>query len=29
VWITSAVTGRTFHAGRLNADVLGASLYGN
>ena len=29
VWITSAVTGRTFHAGRLNAQVLGASLYGN
>jgi methenyltetrahydromethanopterin cyclohydrolase len=29
VWITSSVTGRTFHAGRTNADVLGASLYGN
>lgn len=29
VWITSAVTGRTFHAGRLNPDVLGASLLGN
>ena len=29
VWITSAVTGRTFHAGRTNADVLGASLFGN
>jgi len=29
VWLTSAVTGRTFHAGRLNPDVLGASLYGN
>src|SRR5688500_3927183 len=29
VWITSAVTGRTFHAGRLNPEVLGASLYGN
>jgi methenyltetrahydromethanopterin cyclohydrolase len=29
VWITSAVTGRTFHAGRLNPEVLGASLLGN
>ncbi|HUF69195.1 MAG TPA: methenyltetrahydromethanopterin cyclohydrolase [Longimicrobiales bacterium] len=29
VWITSASTGRTFHAGRLNPDVLGASLFGN
>jgi len=29
VWLTSAVTGRTFHAGSLNPDVLGASLYGN
>lgn len=29
VWITSAVTGRTFHAGRINPEVLGASLYGN
>ena len=29
VWLTSAITGRTFHAGRLNPDVLGASLYGN
>jgi methenyltetrahydromethanopterin cyclohydrolase len=29
VWITSAVTGRTFHAGRTNPEVLGASLYGN
>ena len=29
VWITSAMTGRTFHAGRLNPQVLGASLYGN
>jgi methenyltetrahydromethanopterin cyclohydrolase len=29
VWITSAVTGRTFHAGRLNPDVLGRSLLGN
>ena len=26
VWLTSASTGRTFHAGRLNADVLRASL---
>jgi methenyltetrahydromethanopterin cyclohydrolase len=29
VWITSVVTGRTFHAGRLNPEVLGASLFGN
>ena len=29
VWLTSAITGRTFHAGRLNPDVLAASLYGN
>lgn len=29
VWITSAVTGRTFHGGRINPEVLGASLYGN
>ena len=29
VWITSAVTGRTFHAGRTNPEVLGASLFGN
>jgi methenyltetrahydromethanopterin cyclohydrolase len=29
VWLTSAMTGRTFHAGRLNPGVLGASLYGN
>ena len=29
VWLTSAITGRTFHSGRLNPDVLGASLYGN
>ena len=29
VWITSAATGRTFHGGRLNPDVLGASLLGN
>ena len=29
VWLTSAITGRTFHAGGLNPGVLGASLYGN
>jgi methenyltetrahydromethanopterin cyclohydrolase len=29
VWITSVVTGRTFHGGRLNADVLRRSLFGN
>src|SRR5688572_5177527 len=29
VWLTSVLTGRTFHAGRLNPDVLGASLYAN
>jgi methenyltetrahydromethanopterin cyclohydrolase len=27
VWLTSAETGRTFHAGRLNPEVLEASLY--
>jgi len=27
VWLTSATTGRTFHAGRLNPDVLRASLF--
>jgi methenyltetrahydromethanopterin cyclohydrolase len=27
VWLTSASSGRTFHAGRLNADVLRTSLY--
>jgi methenyltetrahydromethanopterin cyclohydrolase len=27
VWLTSTETGRTFHAGRLNAEVLEASLY--
>jgi methenyltetrahydromethanopterin cyclohydrolase len=27
VWLTSMETGRTFHAGRLNPDVLEASLY--
>jgi methenyltetrahydromethanopterin cyclohydrolase len=26
VWLTSVVSGRTFHAGRLNADVLHASF---
>jgi len=27
VWLTSSETGRTFHAGRMNAEVLEASLY--
>jgi methenyltetrahydromethanopterin cyclohydrolase len=27
VWLTSARTGRTFHAGRVNAEVLRQSLY--
>lgn len=27
VWLTSAETGRTFHAGHLNPEVLAASLY--
>ena len=27
VWLTSTESGRTFHAGRLNAEVLDASLY--
>jgi methenyltetrahydromethanopterin cyclohydrolase len=27
VWLTSAASGRTFHAGRLNPDVLRASLF--
>jgi methenyltetrahydromethanopterin cyclohydrolase len=27
VWLTSVTTGRTFHAGRLNPDVLRASLF--
>jgi methenyltetrahydromethanopterin cyclohydrolase len=27
VWLTSVASGRTFHAGRLNPDVLRASLY--
>jgi methenyltetrahydromethanopterin cyclohydrolase len=26
VWLTSATTGRTFHGGRLNADVLQLSF---
>ena len=29
VWLTSAVTGRTFHAGHVNADVLRRSLFGH
>ncbi len=28
VWLTSAGSGTTFHAGRLNPDVLAASLFG-
>jgi len=28
VWLTSAITGRTFHAGRLDASVLRSSLFG-
>jgi methenyltetrahydromethanopterin cyclohydrolase len=28
VWLTSTGSGRTFHAGRLNPEVLRASLYG-
>ena len=28
VWLTSAASGRTFHAGQLNLDVLRASLFG-
>jgi methenyltetrahydromethanopterin cyclohydrolase len=28
VWLSSATSGRTFHAGRLNADVLRTSLFG-
>jgi methenyltetrahydromethanopterin cyclohydrolase len=27
VWLTSATSGRTFHAGQVNADVLRASLF--
>ena len=29
VWLTSATSGRTFHGGRVNPEVLGASLYGS
>ena len=29
VWLTSATSGRTFHAGRLAPDVLRASLFGS
>ena len=29
VWLTSAVSGRTFHAGKLDAGVLHASLFGS
>ena len=29
VWLTNSVTGRTFHGGRLNADVLRRSLFGH
>jgi methenyltetrahydromethanopterin cyclohydrolase len=28
VWLTNATSGRTFHAGRLNPEVLRASLFG-
>jgi methenyltetrahydromethanopterin cyclohydrolase len=28
VWLTSATSGRTFHAGQVNPDVLRASLFG-
>jgi methenyltetrahydromethanopterin cyclohydrolase len=28
VWLTSTISGRTFHAGRLNPDVLRDSLFG-
>jgi len=28
VWLTSASSGRTFHAGQPNVDVLRASLFG-
>ena len=27
VWLTSATSGRTFHGGRLNPEVLRASLF--
>jgi methenyltetrahydromethanopterin cyclohydrolase len=29
VWLTSATSGRTFHAGRIEPDVLRASLFGD
>jgi methenyltetrahydromethanopterin cyclohydrolase len=29
VWLTSATSGRTYHAGRVDADVLRASLFGS
>jgi methenyltetrahydromethanopterin cyclohydrolase len=29
VWLTSAASGRTFHAGRIDVDVLRASLFGD
>lgn len=29
VWLTSTATGRTFHGGKLNPDVLRSSLYGS
>jgi len=29
VWLTSTTSGRTFHAGRLNPDVLRSSLFGS
>ncbi len=29
VWLTSASSGRTFHGGRVNTDVLRASLFGD
>jgi methenyltetrahydromethanopterin cyclohydrolase len=29
VWLTSTTSGRTFHAGHLNAEVLRASLFGD
>ena len=28
VWLTSSITGRTFHAGHLDASVLRTSLFG-
>ena len=29
VWLTSVTSGRTFHTGRTNVDVLRASLFGS